>query len=257
MQEVHIMRSHNNQNLHQNHNHALKCPRCDSVNTKFCYYNNYNLSQPRHFCKSCRRYWTKGGVLRKVPVGGGSRKSKHSKNSKTVSSSSTTIAPAATTPQEADEYKSNSESSAFTTTATEAIAIAKTPISNATNEQVNNFTGLITRSSKNDVFMLRNNIIDASSFRFGVNHHHQHQQQYGNDQVQREDSSGFCQLQQQSSHQRLSLLNQQQLSNGFGSLDWQGNCLFDVPNTVDESYWTYSHWSDHHFNHSSYLFHLP
>ncbi|KAL5714623.1 hypothetical protein ACHQM5_016557 [Ranunculus cassubicifolius] len=30
-------------------NQALKCPRCDSLNTKFCYYNNYNLSQPRHF----------------------------------------------------------------------------------------------------------------------------------------------------------------------------------------------------------------
>ncbi|CAA0822399.1 Dof zinc finger protein DOF1.7 [Striga hermonthica] len=52
----------------------LKCPRCDSTNTKFCYYNNYNLSQPRHFCKSCRRYWTKGGALRNIPVGGGSRK---------------------------------------------------------------------------------------------------------------------------------------------------------------------------------------
>ncbi|KAL0351947.1 UNVERIFIED_CONTAM: Dof zinc finger protein DOF1.7 [Sesamum calycinum] len=36
----------------------LPCPRCDSTNTKFCYYNNYNLSQPRHFCRSCRRYWT-------------------------------------------------------------------------------------------------------------------------------------------------------------------------------------------------------
>lgn len=52
----------------------LKCPRCDSPNTKFCYYNNYNLSQPRHFCKSCKRYWTKGGALRNIPVGGGSRK---------------------------------------------------------------------------------------------------------------------------------------------------------------------------------------
>lgn len=27
---------------------ALKCPRCDSTNTKFCYYNNYSLSQPRY-----------------------------------------------------------------------------------------------------------------------------------------------------------------------------------------------------------------
>ncbi|OAY84431.1 Dof zinc finger protein DOF1.7 [Ananas comosus] len=52
----------------------LRCPRCESMNTKFCYYNNYNLSQPRHFCKCCRRYWTKGGALRNVPVGGGSRK---------------------------------------------------------------------------------------------------------------------------------------------------------------------------------------
>ncbi|KAF6160582.1 hypothetical protein GIB67_019522 [Kingdonia uniflora] len=54
----------------------LRCPRCDSSNTKFCYYNNYNLTQPRHFCKTCRRYWTKGGALRNVPIGGGCRKSK-------------------------------------------------------------------------------------------------------------------------------------------------------------------------------------
>ncbi|XP_047318709.1 dof zinc finger protein DOF5.8-like [Impatiens glandulifera] len=52
----------------------LPCPRCDSTNTKFCYYNNYNFSQPRHFCKSCRRYWTHGGALRDIPVGGGSRR---------------------------------------------------------------------------------------------------------------------------------------------------------------------------------------
>ncbi|XP_078181202.1 dof zinc finger protein PBF-like [Carex rostrata] len=55
---------------------ALKCPRCDSTNTKFCYYNNYSLSQPRYFCKGCRRYWTQGGSLRNVPVGGGCRKNK-------------------------------------------------------------------------------------------------------------------------------------------------------------------------------------
>ncbi|XP_060212662.1 dof zinc finger protein DOF3.6 [Lycium barbarum] len=53
---------------------ALKCPRCESTNTKFCYFNNYNLSQPRHFCKTCRRYWTRGGALRNVPVGGGCRR---------------------------------------------------------------------------------------------------------------------------------------------------------------------------------------
>ncbi|KAK9080501.1 hypothetical protein SSX86_000259 [Deinandra increscens subsp. villosa] len=55
---------------------ALKCPRCDSTHTKFCYYNNYSLTQPRYFCKTCRRYWTKGGTLRNIPVGGGCRKNK-------------------------------------------------------------------------------------------------------------------------------------------------------------------------------------
>ncbi|KAG6602163.1 Dof zinc finger protein, partial [Cucurbita argyrosperma subsp. sororia] len=67
---------------------APNCPRCASANTKFCYYNNYSLSQPRYFCKSCRRYWTKGGSLRNVPVGGGCRKTRRSK-----SSTSSTILP--------------------------------------------------------------------------------------------------------------------------------------------------------------------
>ncbi|KAK8502078.1 hypothetical protein V6N13_038591 [Hibiscus sabdariffa] len=60
---------------------ALKCPRCESMNTKFCYFNNYSLTQPRHFCKTCRRYWTRGGALRNVPVGGGCRRNKRSKGS--------------------------------------------------------------------------------------------------------------------------------------------------------------------------------
>ncbi|GJM98515.1 hypothetical protein PR202_ga15536 [Eleusine coracana subsp. coracana] len=63
------------------------CPRCESRDTKFCYYNNYNTSQPRHFCKSCRRYWTKGGSLRNVPVGGGTRKTSSSSSSSTPSRS--------------------------------------------------------------------------------------------------------------------------------------------------------------------------
>ncbi|KAF2297736.1 hypothetical protein GH714_002492 [Hevea brasiliensis] len=63
---------------------ALKCPRCDSSNTKFCYYNNYSLSQPRHFCKACKRYWTRGGTLRNVPVGGGCRKNKRVKRPTTA-----------------------------------------------------------------------------------------------------------------------------------------------------------------------------
>ncbi|KAF5725373.1 hypothetical protein HS088_TW23G00094 [Tripterygium wilfordii] len=56
----------------------LPCPRCNSMDTKFCYYNNYNVSQPRHFCKNCQRYWTAGGTMRNVPVGAGRRKNKNS-----------------------------------------------------------------------------------------------------------------------------------------------------------------------------------
>ncbi|ESQ31680.1 hypothetical protein EUTSA_v10004655mg [Eutrema salsugineum] len=54
----------------------LPCPRCNSMETKFCYYNNYNVNQPRHFCKACQRYWTSGGTMRSVPVGAGRRKNK-------------------------------------------------------------------------------------------------------------------------------------------------------------------------------------
>ncbi|XP_072952610.1 cyclic dof factor 1-like [Typha angustifolia] len=56
----------------------LPCPRCSSLDTKFCYFNNYNVNQPRHFCKNCQRYWTAGGSMRNVPVGAGRRKSKSS-----------------------------------------------------------------------------------------------------------------------------------------------------------------------------------
>ncbi|KAJ9187473.1 hypothetical protein P3X46_002928 [Hevea brasiliensis] len=56
----------------------LPCARCNSMDTKFCYYNNYNVNQPRHFCKNCQRYWTAGGTMRNVPVGAGRRKNKSS-----------------------------------------------------------------------------------------------------------------------------------------------------------------------------------
>ncbi|GKV30551.1 hypothetical protein SLEP1_g39352 [Rubroshorea leprosula] len=56
---------------------VLPCPRCNSLDTKFCYFNNYNVNQPRHFCKNCQRYWTAGGTMRNVPIGAGRRKNKH------------------------------------------------------------------------------------------------------------------------------------------------------------------------------------
>ncbi|KAI3473878.1 hypothetical protein Pfo_028059 [Paulownia fortunei] len=89
----------------------LRCPRCESLNTKFCYYNNYNLSQPRHFCKSCRRYWTKGGcrkTKRSKPKSSGSfdgdapRESKSNAQSSSSESSSLTAAAMETTPTSAN-----------------------------------------------------------------------------------------------------------------------------------------------------------
>ncbi|KAM7492046.1 hypothetical protein LguiA_034967 [Lonicera macranthoides] len=69
---------------------GLKCPRCESTNTKFCYFNNYSLSQPRHFCKTCRRYWTRGGTLRSVPLGGGCRRNNKRSKASTKSKSPVT-----------------------------------------------------------------------------------------------------------------------------------------------------------------------
>ncbi|RZC45891.1 hypothetical protein C5167_038848 [Papaver somniferum] len=72
----------NNQKWNKSHHVEIapNCPRCASPNTKFCYYNNYSLSQPRYFCKGCKRYWTKGGSLRNVPIGGGCRKNRRAKS---------------------------------------------------------------------------------------------------------------------------------------------------------------------------------
>ncbi|KAE8707533.1 Dof zinc finger protein PBF [Hibiscus syriacus] len=88
----------------QQQSEQLKCPRCDSSNTKFCYYNNYNKSQPRHFCKSCKRHWTKGGTLRNVPLGGGR------KNKRFKTTSNTNTASAATTTKTSIAFKTSTAS---------------------------------------------------------------------------------------------------------------------------------------------------
>ncbi|RDX57716.1 Dof zinc finger protein DOF3.6, partial [Mucuna pruriens] len=98
---------------------ALKCPRCESTNTKFCYFNNYSLSQPRHFCKTCRRYWTRGGALRSVPVGGGCRRNKRSKGSNGGSKS-----PASSDRQTGSASSTNSVSSNSAASAADIIGLA-------------------------------------------------------------------------------------------------------------------------------------
>lgn len=40
------------------------CPRCNSMDTKFSYYNNHNKHQPRYYCRGCQRHWTLGGHVR-------------------------------------------------------------------------------------------------------------------------------------------------------------------------------------------------
>ncbi|XP_062017415.1 dof zinc finger protein DOF3.2-like [Rosa rugosa] len=92
---------------------ALKCPRCDSTNTKFCYYNNYSLTQPRYFCKSCRRYWTKGGTLRNVPVGGGCRKNKRSSSKRSSQDPQQPLTPNSNPLLPSLSYDSNDLSLAF------------------------------------------------------------------------------------------------------------------------------------------------
>ncbi|GAB2295731.1 hypothetical protein Dimus_029884 [Dionaea muscipula] len=100
---------------------ALKCPRCESSNTKFCYFNNYSHSQPRHFCKTCRRYWTRGGCLRNVPVGGGCRRNKRSKGSAGGGSSSKSTASCSSDP---------STSTTTTTTSSSATSTAPSIMNN-------------------------------------------------------------------------------------------------------------------------------
>nr|GEZ76571.1 DOF zinc finger protein DOF5.4-like [Tanacetum cinerariifolium] len=244
------------QHQHHHHSHhtpqALKCPRCDSSNTKFCYYNNYNLSQPRHFCKSCRRYWTKGGVLRNVPVGGGCRKTKRSKpknrnssheasesrktansNSSSDSSSLTgnTTAPVpAPAPTPTNTTTVGISASASTATLInfekpDTQFLSPDPNFNPENtlfSDIGTFTSLITSSTTQLPF---------SPFKL---HHESVEKSQENDWTHADVLKGS-----ETSH--LGFMDGQNWSNGTD----QG--LFDLTGTVDhhESYWSTTQWDDH------------
>ena len=47
------------------------CPRCKSGDTKFCYYNNYNIRQPRYYCRVRRRAGRGGQGGRSGAAGAG------------------------------------------------------------------------------------------------------------------------------------------------------------------------------------------
>lgn len=59
----------------------MRCPRCNSLNTRFRYFNNNSPTQPRHYCRTCRRQWTVGGRLRLIPIGGNTRNGTRTKAS--------------------------------------------------------------------------------------------------------------------------------------------------------------------------------
>ncbi|XP_020595823.1 dof zinc finger protein DOF5.7-like [Phalaenopsis equestris] len=103
------------------------CPRCDSPNTKFCYYNNYCLTQPRYLCKACRRYWTKGGSLRNIPVGGGCRKSRRRDSVKRTSTvpTSPSSPPTSLRPDEALETMSGGKGGSFPSPDLRSLSLAQ------------------------------------------------------------------------------------------------------------------------------------
>ncbi|KAK1435868.1 hypothetical protein QVD17_01640 [Tagetes erecta] len=253
-----------------NDSHALKCPRCDSLNTKFCYYNNYNLSQPRYFCKTCRRYWTNGGVLRNVPVGGGCRKKKRSK----LKSRKTNANTCSRVRKSSDSDDSSSGSSSLTATtintAANTTVTTTAPVNvsevlsgkNSTNsaptlvhfpeasqnpsfdppllEQHNVFheidalTSLITSST--DQLPVDFNLSDGiSPFRL---HHTGRMADHsiGDDlKVQETSSLGLM-----DAHTPEKIID-----GGFGTEDWNSctdEALFDLTGTVDQSYWNQTQW---------------
>jgi hypothetical protein len=84
---------------------GLTCPRCNSTNTKFCYYNNNSMTQPRYFCKGCCRNCTHGGILRNIPVRGPSRKNKQLNGAGGSSAAAAAVAPPAAPSSNSNDSK--------------------------------------------------------------------------------------------------------------------------------------------------------
>ncbi|XP_050365218.1 dof zinc finger protein DOF1.2 [Argentina anserina] len=121
---------------------APNCPRCASSNTKFCYYNNYSLSQPRYFCKGCRRYWTKGGSLRNVPVGGGCRKTRRGRSVRLSQSDRMTFYPHNSSSSSGDDLSEQHSKEGANGSDIDMAAVFATFLNqNSGNEHVPNFGG--------------------------------------------------------------------------------------------------------------------
>ncbi|CAN8264889.1 unnamed protein product [Cochlearia groenlandica] len=236
------MRAHQNNIL--NHHQSLKCPRCNSLNTKFCYYNNYNLSQPRHFCKNCRRYWTKGGVLRNVPVGGGCRKAKRSKSKQPPSSPSRSSADKPIAEEEVDEKSSSSSESSSLTASNSNVAAVTTTVAAVTVTDMPNMkiyengiewsTLLGQGSSNGGIFS-----IDTAAFEIGGNS--VNQQSIADDDMKLEGGNNNNTVQQQFGDPTAQI-DPLDWGSGVGGGDDQ-TLLFDLTSNVDHTYWSQSQWT--------------
>lgn len=221
----------------RHHHHtaaALKCPRCESTNTKFCYYNNYNLSQPRHFCKNCRRYWTNGGVLRNVPVGGGSRKStKRSKPKPKIS----TAAASTTTSSGGRERNGVVLEQTASTEAKQLERVLVTP----------DIGGVVTVRSDSDPGPISNSNLNPDPFGFrellsteeweisGAQQEHKMRGLAGGIDLDPTDRIEY-------------LLQGNRTDGGVVALDWQGNDQNGLGFFDDQSYWSQgtTSFDDHH-----------
>ncbi|KAF5204099.1 hypothetical protein FRX31_006311 [Thalictrum thalictroides] len=60
-----------------------QCPRCNSWETMFGYYNIFGDNQPRYRCKRCSLYWIHGEVPSNISVGGKRKNNQHSEAAST------------------------------------------------------------------------------------------------------------------------------------------------------------------------------
>ncbi|KAE8668010.1 Dof zinc finger protein DOF5.3 [Hibiscus syriacus] len=263
----------------QNHHLPLNCPRCDSLNTKFCYYNNYNLSQPRHFCKSCRRYWTRGGVLRNVPVGGGCRKAKRSKTkpaTEITAASAVSADPQLQQQHREHQFKENSNSSSESLSLTAAnfnVPVTDSNNSSSAGSTAEAASGVTYHSSLINVndskfYRNRNNLglTEIGSFTSVAASSNDETVPFGsgsaalNEQAQWNDVTRGLLLDQTVQIELSELHHRSEGAGcgGFGPFDWEGNGfqrteLGDLCNeTVDQTYWNGSQW-DNKYDPSLYL----
>ncbi|KAE8716447.1 RNA-directed DNA polymerase (Reverse transcriptase), Ribonuclease H [Hibiscus syriacus] len=222
--------------------------------------------------RSCRRYWTKGGVLRNVPVGGGCRKVKRSKNK--LLAESPTVAAAASAPsqqQHLDQREANCHSSSESsylipansnvavtnndkscTRGTAKAASVVTSHPNKVNVSESDLYGnpnnlVYEQVSQSEIFPGIGNFSSLvtpsknETMSFGLSTVFNGQGQWQQQKIE-EITGGLLDRTVQ-----VELSNMHRSESGFGLLDWQESRdqqSFDLPYDVDQTYWSQSQWID-------------